>query len=348
MPRLPGPALAVCGPRGAGKTALLEAVIPELTGRGLAVAALKHHGHPGGLSVDQPGKDSDRLYRAGADVRLEAPDEAFARVHRGGDADLVDVLSALLADHDLVLVEGHKTAPLPKVWLSGEGATGPPDGLEHVLAVLLPGPDRVARMLEVLDAWLPKAWATVPVMAGVLVGGAGSRLGRPKQLIPYRGATFLEAVVAALAAAIPDVVLLGAGDVPASCAHLARIADVPAAAGPLAGMLAACRWAPHAAWVFAACDLPLLKPEAVAWLLARRAPGRWAGLPECGTGVEPLFALYEPQARARLEGLAAAGAGPSSLRDHPRAGVLAPPPELRPCWCNVNTLADLATLDTRS
>src|SRR5208337_1394768 len=106
--------LAICGWSGAGKTTLLEAVIPELKRRGLAVAVLKHYAH--GLDVDRAGKDSDRLFRAGAEVALHGPDEALRRARPSGADDLPATLSALLAHNDLVLVEGHKGTPLPKVW----------------------------------------------------------------------------------------------------------------------------------------------------------------------------------------------------------------------------------------
>ncbi|MDP6460361.1 MAG: molybdopterin-guanine dinucleotide biosynthesis protein MobB, partial [Gemmatimonadota bacterium] len=66
FPTPAGPVLAVCGWSGSGKTTLLDRVIPEITARGLSVAALKHDAH--GLKVDPRGKDSDRLFRAGADV----------------------------------------------------------------------------------------------------------------------------------------------------------------------------------------------------------------------------------------------------------------------------------------
>jgi hypothetical protein len=60
------PVVAFSGPSGAGKTTLLVALLRELRRRGLRVAAIKHSGHPHGFDV--PGKDSDLLLRAGAEV----------------------------------------------------------------------------------------------------------------------------------------------------------------------------------------------------------------------------------------------------------------------------------------
>ncbi len=74
------PVLAVCGWSGSGKTTLLESLIPLLRERGLQVAVVKNDAH--GVEVDRPGKDSDRLFRAGASVVLRSPRESFARWQR--------------------------------------------------------------------------------------------------------------------------------------------------------------------------------------------------------------------------------------------------------------------------
>jgi molybdopterin-guanine dinucleotide biosynthesis protein A len=337
------PVLAVCGWSGAGKTTLLEAIIPELKRRGLAVAVLKHDAH--GLEVDRPGKDSDRLFRAGAEVVLHGPGEVLRRARPAAVEDLWTALAALLDHNDLVLVEGHKETPLPKVWLASEHSPEPPAGLTGCLAVLSWGEGRTARMLELLDRWLPSAWRTAPLLGGILVGGGSARMGRPKQLLMHGGTTFLETVAKALEPSVQRVVLLGSDSIPRSCEHLPRLADPPGVDGPLAGMLAALRWAPGCAWIFAACDLPKLAPAAVEWLAEQRTPGRWAVVPDCGRGVEPLLALYEPQARGLLEALSASGGrAPRQIAAHEKVAVLEPPADLRGCWRNINTPDDLAAL----
>lgn len=337
--RLPGPVLAVCGWSGSGKTTLLESTLPELVRKGLAVAVLKHDAH--GLEVDRPGKDSDRLFRAGADVVLSGPSEVLRRHRRTPQDEPGIVLAGMLADHDLVLVEGHKDTRLPKVWLQSENGPPPPVELTETLAVLPWGGDRPGRFLEVLEAWLESAWRRVPVRGGVLIGGVGSRLGHSNQARPRTAGTLLDAVVAAITPAVAEVVLLGNGPVPASQDRLPRLGDSPGYAGPLAGMLAAMRWAPGHAWLFAACDLPELEPAAARWLVDQRSPGRWAVLPDCGRGVEPLLALYEPQARGPLEALAASGVpAPRRLAEDRKTVVLIPPPELRRCWRNADSPED--------
>ncbi len=337
----PSPVLAVCGWTGAGKTTLLESIIPELRRRGLAVAVLKHDVH--GLSIDRAGKDSDRLFRAGAEVFLLGPGEALRRMHTDGVGELQGTLATLLEHNDLVLVEGHKDTPLPKVWLASERGPEPPPGLMECLEVLSWGEGRPARLLEILEHWLLPAWRAVPVLGGILVGGGSVRMGRPKHLLMHGQVTFLETIAAALKSSLQRVIILGNGSTHGYCEDLPRLADPPALEGPLAGMLAALRWAPGCAWIFVACDLPELSPAAVNWLVEQRAPGRWAVFPDCGQGIEPLLALYEPQARGLLEALAASGhRAPRLIAADERVAVAEPPADLRRCWRNINTPADLA------
>ena len=338
------PVLAVCGFSGSGKTTLLEAVIPVLAGRGLAVGIVKHDAH--GFTIDRPGKDSDRLFRAGAGVCLRGPEEVAWRLHPGPGTGLERSVDRLLASCDLVLVEGHKDTPLPKVWLEGPRSGGPPAETVNVVATLPWGPGRPERLLGIVDDLLARAWSSRPVLGGLLVGGSSSRMGRPKQLLEHRGRSFAAIARAALQQLVDRTVVLGAGPLPDDAGGALRLPNPPGLAGPMAGLLAALRWAPGAVWVVAACDLPLVTPEAVAWLLSQRRPGVRAILP-IGPGgrVEPLLAVYEPRAREAVEELAAGGAlAPRHLRAIP--GVHSPPVPagLASAWRNVNTPADLAAL----
>ena len=127
------PVLGVCGFSGAGKTTLLIHAVSELVERGLRVAVVKHDAH-GITSVDPEHKDSARLFAAGADVVLQGPGEGLQRRH--GDGDLAAAVDALLADHDLVLVEGHKGTSIAKVWLVDSDGRGPGPEVEGVVEVL--------------------------------------------------------------------------------------------------------------------------------------------------------------------------------------------------------------------
>jgi molybdopterin-guanine dinucleotide biosynthesis protein B len=103
--------LAFSGPSGAGKTRLLVRLIPTLIRRGVSVAALKHTSHAHDL--DRRGKDSERLRRAGARaVAIQGP---LGLAFFGPPVRGVRALAQLLPPVDLVLAEGFRSEPLPRI-----------------------------------------------------------------------------------------------------------------------------------------------------------------------------------------------------------------------------------------
>jgi len=188
---------------------------------------------------------------------------------------------------------------------------------------------------------------TAAVLGGVLVGGESRRMGRLKQFVEVGEVTMIEHVVRALCGEVEEVVLLGSGPIPAALEGLSRVADADSCQGPMAGILGALRTRPGACWVVAPCDLPLLRPEAVRWLVATRKPGTWVVLPSIDGFVEPLFAVFEPEARALLEEAGAAGEyALHRLASRSRVTTEEPPAALRRCWLNANTPHELASLGT--
>jgi molybdopterin-guanine dinucleotide biosynthesis adapter protein len=113
----------IAGYSGSGKTTLLEKLIPQFTARGLTVSVIKHAHH--GFDIDRPGKDSYRHREAGASEVLLSCNDRWALMHerREGSDVTLDELLARLAPCDLVLVEGFKQEPIPKleVWRPENG-----------------------------------------------------------------------------------------------------------------------------------------------------------------------------------------------------------------------------------
>jgi molybdopterin-guanine dinucleotide biosynthesis adapter protein len=105
----------IAGWSGSGKTTLLEKLIPQFTARGLRVSVIKHAHH--GFDIDRPGKDSFRHREAGASEVLLSCNDRWALMHERRDESEVclDELLARLAPCDLVLVEGFKQEPIPKL-----------------------------------------------------------------------------------------------------------------------------------------------------------------------------------------------------------------------------------------
>ncbi|MCS7261609.1 MAG: molybdopterin-guanine dinucleotide biosynthesis protein B [Anaerolineae bacterium] len=167
-----GPAVVCFVARsGTGKTTLLEKLIPRLKARGLRVGVLKHHAHA--TAFDIPGKDSYRLAQSGADIVVGA---SAAQVAVFYPADGPPDLEALIARHlqhvDLVLVEGYKEGPHPKIEVCRAAyalrdANGVPQLMarpEELLALVsdcaldLPVPhfglDDADRLAEFLRSWM--------------------------------------------------------------------------------------------------------------------------------------------------------------------------------------------------
>ena len=105
----------IAGYSDSGKTTLLEKLIPQFTARGLKVSVIKHAHH--GFDIDRPGKDSYRHREAGASEVLLSCNDRWALMHerRDGSDVTLDELLARLAPCDLVLVEGFKQEPIPKL-----------------------------------------------------------------------------------------------------------------------------------------------------------------------------------------------------------------------------------------
>lgn len=119
------PILAITGHSGTGKTTLLEKLIPILNQRRLRVGLIKHSHHH--IEVDKVGKDSHRLRLAGANPTMIACDQRWALMtetpHPASFAQLVAQFGS--QQLDLILVEGFKHEPLPKIQLHRQGIAKP-------------------------------------------------------------------------------------------------------------------------------------------------------------------------------------------------------------------------------
>jgi molybdopterin-guanine dinucleotide biosynthesis protein B len=140
--------IGIAGWSGSGKTTLLTKLIPRLVGRGLRVSTLKHAHH--GFDVDQPGKDSHTHRLAGATEVLVSSAMRWALVHelRGAPEPTLRELVETLSPVDLVLVEGFKTSPHPKLEVYRASVGKPllhPDD-PHVVAIASDAPVPAARV----------------------------------------------------------------------------------------------------------------------------------------------------------------------------------------------------------
>ena len=115
--------IGLAGWSGSGKTTLLTSLIPLLVRRGLTVSTIKHAHHA--FDVDRPGKDSFVHREAGASEVLVSSASRWALMHehRGAPEPALPELLGKLSPCDLVLVEGFKREPIPKleIWRAAVG-----------------------------------------------------------------------------------------------------------------------------------------------------------------------------------------------------------------------------------
>jgi len=139
------------GYSGSGKTTLIEQLIPRFVMRGLRVSLIKHAHHT--FDIDQPGKDSYRHRQAGAGEILLTSSNRWVLMHelRGESEPALRDQLRLLSPCDLVLVEGYKSADIPKIEVhrpsTGNALLHPGD--PNILAVASDGP--LTASIPVLD-----------------------------------------------------------------------------------------------------------------------------------------------------------------------------------------------------
>ncbi len=130
------PLVCIVGYAGSGKTTLMVDLIDGLARRGYRVGTIKHDSQGG--RVDHPGKDSFRHKAAGAATSIISSPRQVAMVTDVEQEQRPEDLLGLMADMDIVMAEGYKRAPLPKieVFRSATGKEAACRGDAHLLAVV--------------------------------------------------------------------------------------------------------------------------------------------------------------------------------------------------------------------
>ena len=115
--------ITVIGRKDAGKTTLTVALASEFARRRRRVMTIKHGHHP--ADVDRPGSDTFRHFREAKAERtlIAGPDIRVLFERTPDDYDPVGLARRYMEGADLVLCEGYKRAPLPKieVWRKAVG-----------------------------------------------------------------------------------------------------------------------------------------------------------------------------------------------------------------------------------
>lgn len=117
--------IGFAGFSGAGKTTLVERLIPVLRLHGQRVSVVKHAHHK--FDIDHPGKDTYRHREAGAFEVVVASDKRLALIRefeRPTQLGVHELIAELDAGVDWVLVEGFKHSDLRKIEVWREPSEG--------------------------------------------------------------------------------------------------------------------------------------------------------------------------------------------------------------------------------
>ncbi len=103
-------AVAFTGPSGSGKTTLIEKIAKRLA-KDRSLAIVKHDPSDK-AQFDRDGKDSDRFFKTGANVAVVSPTRTTLFSHKSHS---IEEIAKLFGEFDLMMVEGLKELPLPRV-----------------------------------------------------------------------------------------------------------------------------------------------------------------------------------------------------------------------------------------
>ncbi len=109
------PIIGIAGWKKSGKTALTVRLVEEFTRRGFKVATVKHAHHA--FQIDDGETDSARHRRAGAKQVAIVSNRRWAVVNEldGAPEPNFEEVISWLEPCDLIVVEGYKSAPIPKI-----------------------------------------------------------------------------------------------------------------------------------------------------------------------------------------------------------------------------------------
>ena len=126
--------VSIVGRAKSGKTTLIEKLLRELTSRGYRVATVKHA--PGGMSFDEPDKDSWRHLQAGSEATIVSSPDKMMLIRPVADEITLDEVTRILGeDYDIILTEGFKHGDAPKIEVHRKEVGPPLRGIKKLIAV---------------------------------------------------------------------------------------------------------------------------------------------------------------------------------------------------------------------
>jgi len=161
---------------GSGKTHIIELLISELKERGYRVAAVKYSGHI--PDFDKPGKNTYRYRQSGADkIMMFSPKGMFMfdEIERSAD----DIRELAGRNVDIVLMEGFKDGPFPKIEVYNHDIHPVPLSVEYpdrFIAIISDTPtcagipsfgfDEIKQITDFILTYLSSSFDSSPVHSG--------------------------------------------------------------------------------------------------------------------------------------------------------------------------------------
>jgi molybdopterin-guanine dinucleotide biosynthesis protein A len=172
-------------------------------------------------------------------------------------------------------------------------------------------------------------------------------MGQDKALLPYRGMTLLEYVIATVLEIEQDIVVVTDHRDRYRLSFGQVIEDSYPGSGPVGGIVTGLMTLGQGTHLVTACDMPGLKSAVLHQLVKAASPDMDAVIPEIDGHLEPLCAVYRHSAMPKLMrflekgGMSAQEAVQTLLFKRVGEGVLRRiDPELL-CFANINTPDDL-------
>jgi molybdopterin-guanine dinucleotide biosynthesis protein B len=287
-------AVAVSGVKNSGKTGLIVRLLPELTGRGLRVATVKHDGHR--FDADRPGTDSYRHLEAGAFGAAVFDGEKYQLVRRAAVDERF--LISQFPEADLILLEGFKDSLFPKLEIvraavSAHPVSQPSSRLALVTDLKSVSPDCPVFPLDDVRGIADLLYRFSRIGRGfsavLLAGGYSSRMGADKAELPFGGRRMIEHQVLRLQMlGIRDIMLAGyKGKAEGGRA----VSDIVSHRGPLSGIHAGLSSAECTSCLVLSVDAPLVPFSVLFSLMDRHHSG--ITVIEHDGQIEPLIGIYD-------------------------------------------------------
>lgn len=225
------------------------------------------------------------------------------------------------AQYDLVLVNGNHYPAVKQIVFVDPKKAGTlerrKDQLTNVVAIVMcPGADKVPEFVgdspviqfedagnELLPILQAASEAARPQLkALILAGGKSSRMGDNKAELVYRHDTTEAERLAGYCTELGLETYFSLSEYQDEYYGKQVIPDRFLGLGPMGAIASAFLHDPEAAWLVVACDLPLLEKEHLAQLINQRDSRQFATAVQGKSQPfpEPLIAIYEPRAYARL------------------------------------------------